>query len=69
MSNLNLFPVNFCITDILSVCGAGTTWPQQQYCRFAEKSDFANKCMYFNFSMERHCDSMDAQKDAIKRFA
>ncbi len=68
MSTLNLKPANFCVPGILSKCGAGTTWPQQRHCRFAEKSDSANKCMHYNFSMEQHCDCMDTQKDAIKIF-
>ena len=68
MPTLNLKPANFCIPGILSKCGAGTTWVQQRHCSFAEKSDFANKCMYYNPSMEGHCDCMEAQKDADNTF-
>ena len=67
-NQLNLKSVNHCIPGILSKCGAGTTWAEQRLCSFAVKSDFANKCMYYNFSMEQHCDCIDAQKDATKRF-
>ena len=65
---LNLKPVNHCIPGIFSKCGAGKTWAKQQLCGFAVKSDFANKCVYCNSSMDGHCDSIDAQKDARKIF-
>jgi hypothetical protein len=60
----NLKPCNFCVPGILSKCGAGTTWAEQRLCRFAVKSDFANRCMYYIPSMDGHCDCMDAQKNA-----
>ena len=56
--------VNFCIPGILSKCSAGITWTEQKICKFAVKSDYANKCMYFIESIDGHCDCPDAQKDA-----
>ena len=67
-NQLNLKSVNHCIPGILSKCGAGTTWAEHRLCSFAVKSDFANKCMYYNQSMDGHCDCIDAQKDAVKIF-
>ena len=67
-NQLNLKSVNHCIPGILSKCGAGTTWAEQRQCRFAVKSDFVNKCMYYNQSMDGHCDCIDAQRDAVKIF-
>ena len=67
-THFNLKSVNHCIPGILSKCGAGTTWTEQRLCRFAVKSDFANKCMYYNQTMEGHCDCIDAQKDAVNIF-
>jgi len=61
----NLEKVNYCITGILSKCGAGTSWAEQRVCKYAIKSDYANKCMYFIESIDGHCDCMDAQKDAM----
>ncbi len=68
MAKLNLKPANYCIPGILSKCGAGTTWAGHRHCRFSIKSDFSNKCMYYNRSMDGHCDCMDAQKDAVQIF-
>ena len=62
---LDLKSANYCIPGILSICGAGPIWDEQRICRFAVKSDFANKCMYYNALMDRHCDCLDAQKDAV----
>jgi hypothetical protein len=62
---LSLKPVNYCIPGLLSRCGAGKTWPEHRLCRFAVKSDFANKCMYYNVSMDGHCDCLAAQQDAL----
>jgi hypothetical protein len=62
---LNLIPINYCVPSLLSKCGAGTTWAEQKTCLFAIKSNFANKCMYYNHWMDGHCDCLEAQKDAI----
>ncbi len=62
---LNLKPNNCCIPGILSKCGAGTSWAEHGFCEFAIKSGFANKCMYYNESMDGHCDCLEAQKDAV----
>ena len=67
-NQLNIKPVNHCIAGIFSKCGAGKTWAKQRFCAFAVKSDFSNKCVYYNSSMDGHCDSIDAQKDARKIF-
>ena len=68
MTTLNLASTNFCIPGMLSKCGAGTSWAQQRRCRFAVKSAFGNKCMYYNLAMDGHCDCIDAQQDAVKIF-
>jgi hypothetical protein len=65
-SQQNLERVNYCIPGILSMCSAGTSWNEQSVCKYAIKSDFANKCMFFIESMDSHCDCMDAQKDAMR---
>jgi hypothetical protein len=67
-NQLNLILVNHCMPGILSKCGAGTKWAEQRFCKFAVKSDFANKCMFYNSAIDGHCDCMDAQADAVKIF-
>ncbi|UCD78927.1 MAG: hypothetical protein JSW26_26585 [Desulfobacterales bacterium] len=62
---LNMKPVNYCVPGMLSKCGAGKTWLEHRLCRFAIKSDFVNKCMYYNGFMDEHCDCLDAQRDAL----
>ena len=62
----NLEKTNYCIPDILSKCSAGTSWNEQKICKYAIKSDYSNKCMYFIESIDGHCDCMDAQKDALR---
>ncbi len=62
---LNLKSINCCIPGLLSKCGAGVTWAEHRVCRFAIKSSFADKCMYYNESTDGHCDCLDAQKDAM----
>ena len=62
---LNLRPINYCISGLLSKCGAGSKWEEHRLCRFAIKSSFSSKCMYYNEAMDMHCDCLDAQKDAI----
>ena len=57
--------VNYCIPGILSKCSAGTSWAEQRICKYAVKSNYANKCMYFIESIDGHCDCMDAQKDSM----
>lgn len=64
-NQLNLISVNHCIPGILSKCGARTSWAEQRLCIFAVKSNFAKKCMHYNAFMDGHCDSIDAQKDAV----
>ena len=63
-SRRNLKSANFCIPGILSKCSAGISWAEQNVCKFAVKSDYANKCMYFIESIDGHCDCPDAQKEA-----
>ncbi len=65
---MNFKWVSHCIPGILSKCGAGKAWAKQRLCGFAVKSDYANKCVYYNASMDGHCDSIDAQEDARKIF-
>ena len=67
-NQLNLKSVNHCIPGLFSKCGAGKTWAKQRLCAYAVKSDFAHKCVYYNSSMDGHCDSIDAQLDARKIF-
>jgi hypothetical protein len=62
---LNLRPINYCIPGLFSKCGAGATWEEHRLCRFAIKLSFSSKCIYYNESMDGHCDCLDAQKDAI----
>jgi hypothetical protein len=52
---------NFCISGIMSHCGAGTNWQEQKRCKFAQKSSISNKCMYYIESIDGHCDCLEAQ--------
>jgi len=64
--NLNLKSINYCIPGILSKCSAGVTWAEHVVCRYSIKSRFAEKCIYFNESIDDHCGCLDAQRDAMK---
>jgi len=58
---LNLNTFNCCIPGIFFKCAAGVTWAEHVVCRFAIKSSFEDKCMYYNVSTDGNCDCMDAQ--------
>lgn len=58
MSHLS---VNFCKQEEMSICTACNR-KQQIGCSFYEKSQFADRCMYFIF--DEYCDSLKAQMDA-----
>jgi hypothetical protein len=62
---LNMKLINYCKPGLFSKCEAGKTWPEHRLCRFATKSRFSNKCMYYNALMDGHCDCLAAQQDAI----
>jgi hypothetical protein len=52
--------VCFCKRDIISVCTAGVK-EQQKNCRFYQKSNYKNACMYFVF--DTYCDCVEAQRN------
>ena len=58
MSNLE---VNFCKQEQMSVFTADDQ-KQQVGCSYYEKSQFAERCMYYIF--EEYCDSLTAQMNA-----
>lgn len=55
---------NFCKQEEMSVCTA-CNQKQQTGCSFYEKSQFAERCMYFMF--DEYCDSLKAQLNAGKQ--
>jgi hypothetical protein len=61
----NLTTLNYCRTGIFSTCGTGTAWSEHSLCKFAVKSEYANKCMHYIEARDGHCDCLDAQKEAI----
>jgi len=58
---MNSRDVNFCKVEYMSVCSADTSTAQLD-CRFFEKSQHANRCMYFIF--DEYCDCLKAQLSA-----
>jgi hypothetical protein len=52
---------NFCKREQMSICTADNQ-KQQVGCRYYEKSQFAERCMYYIF--EEYCDSLTAQMNA-----
>jgi len=52
---------NFCKQEEMSICTAGCQ-KQQIDCSFYEKSQHANRCMYFIF--DEYCDSLKAQMNS-----
>lgn len=56
---------NFCKQEEMSVCTAGDK-KKQLGCSFYEKSQFAERCMYFMF--DEYCDSLKAQMNAEEGF-
>ena len=53
--------VNFCKREQMSICTADNQ-KQQVGCSYYEKSQFAERCMYFIF--EEYCDCLTAQMNA-----
>jgi len=53
--------VNFCRQEEMSLCTADSQ-KQQSGCSFFEKSQFADRCMYFIF--DEYCDCLKAQMNA-----
>ena len=52
---------NFCKREQMSICTAEGQ-KQQVDCSYYEKSQFAERCMYFIF--EEYCDCLTAQMNA-----
>jgi hypothetical protein len=50
--------MNFCKSEIMSVCKADSK-KQQQDCIFFEKASSSSRCMYFVFN--QFCDCLNAQ--------
>ncbi len=55
---------NFCKREDMSVCTAGSQ-KKQLDCNFYEKSQFAERCMYYIF--DEYCDCLKAQLNAESR--
>ena len=53
--------VNFCKQEQMSICTADDQ-QQQVGCSYYEKSQFAERCMYYIF--EEYCDCLKAQINA-----
>lgn len=55
--------MNYCVTGLMSRCGAGKTWHDQKRCKFAEKSTVSNRCMHYIAAIGGHCDCEQAQRE------
>jgi hypothetical protein len=53
--------INYCKQEQMSICTANSQ-EQQIGCSYYEKSQFAERCMYFIF--EEYCDCLTAQMHA-----
>ena len=53
--------VNFCETNVMSVCNASEK-NIQKHCRFYGKSSYGEHCMFINY--DQFCDNIEAQKNA-----
>jgi hypothetical protein len=53
--------VNFCKREQMSICTADNQ-KQQVGCNYYEKSQFAERCMYYIF--EEYCDCLTAQMNS-----
>ncbi len=53
--------LSYCREKMMSVCAAGNGH-QQKNCRFYEKSNGSERCMYYVF--DEYCDCLPAQKSA-----
>ena len=56
------YRVNFCETNLISVCNA-IEKEMQKFCKFYQKSSCGNHCMFLHF--DKYCDNLDAQKTAL----
>jgi len=53
--------MNFCVIGLMSKCAAGTTWKDQEKCKFSEKATDASRCMHYIEAIDGHCDCQKAQ--------
>ena len=60
---LRLECANYCVAGLMSRCGAGRVWNDQNKCKFAEKSTVSNRCMHYIETIGGHCDCEQAQRE------
>ena len=62
---LNMQSINCCIPGLLSKCSAGVNWVEHRVCKYAIKSSFSDRCMYYYEPTDSHCGCLAAQTDAM----
>ena len=55
--------LNYCVSGVLSRCGAGPNPQEQKKCRYYQKSTIRDRCMHYIETLDGHCDSVDAQRE------
>ena len=59
--------LNYCVSGILSRCGAGPEWQKQKRCKYYKKSTMRDRCMHYIETLGGHCDCVDAQTEVRRQ--
>ena len=59
--------LNYCVSGLLSRCGAGPEWQKQKKCKYYDKSTIRNRCMHYIETLDGHCDCADAQREVRRQ--
>lgn len=59
--------LNYCVSGMLSRCGAGPEWQEQKKCKYFKKSTIGDRCMHYIEALDGHCDCVDAQREVRRR--
>ena len=58
---------NYCVSGMLSRCGAGPEWQKQKKCKYYKRSTIRDRCMHYIETLDGHCDCVDAQREVRRQ--
>jgi len=59
--------LNYCVSGMLSRCGAGPEWQKQKKCKYYKRSTIHDRCMHYIETLDGHCDCVDAQREVRRQ--
>jgi hypothetical protein len=59
--------LNYCVSGMLSRCGAGPEWQKQKKCKYYKRSTIRDRCMHYIETLGGHCDCVDAQLEVRRQ--